>query len=57
MVAASGHGRTWQAIERQVRERGERGKTAWGEERNDDDDNIAAIAIVATALNATINQR
>jgi hypothetical protein len=30
MVAASGHGRTRQAIERQVRKRGERGKTAWG---------------------------
>jgi hypothetical protein len=28
-----------------------------GEERDDDDDNIAAIAVIATALNATINQQ
>jgi hypothetical protein len=57
MVAASGHGSTRRAIERQVRERRERGKTAWGGGAQDDNNNVAAIAIVATILNATINQQ
>ena len=55
MVAASGHRRTRQGFERQMTETGERGKTAWGEERDDDNDNIAAIVVPATALNAIIN--
>ncbi len=37
--------------------RGERGETAGGEEHDDDDINIAAIAVVTAALNATINQQ
>ncbi len=45
-------GRTRRAIEWQVREIGER-----GEEHDDDDVNIAAVAIVTATLNATINQR
>ncbi len=47
-------------IERQVRERGERGEEGrqhGGEEHDDDDVNIAAVAIVTATLNATINQR
>ncbi len=39
-------------------ERGEgrRGRQHGGEQRDDDDVNIAAVAVVTAALNATINQ-
>ncbi len=53
-------GRIRRAIERQVRERGERGEggdSMGGEEHDNDDVNIAAVAIVTAALNSTINQR
>ena len=40
-------------------ERGEGrgGRQHGGEERNDDNNNIAAVVVVDTALNATINQQ
>jgi hypothetical protein len=44
-------------MERQVRERGERGKTAWRGGRDVDGDKITAVAVVAAASNATINRR
>jgi hypothetical protein len=34
--------------------RGEKGKTAWGDERNNDNVNIAAIAVVTTTLNCRV---
>ena len=40
-------------------ERGEGrgGRQHGGEQRDDDDVNIAAVAVITTALNATINRR
>jgi hypothetical protein len=39
------------------REEGRGGRQHGGEERNDDNINIAAIAVITASLNATINQR